>query len=49
MSDMSEVVVIFLTAFIGGGLGGMLGVWLAWHRVRNEVMTRLARERTTGL
>ena len=46
---MSDVLILtFFTGFLGGLLGGMAGVWLAWHRVRNEVMRRMA-ERTTGL
>lgn len=38
---METVVVTLVTSFVGGAIGGMLGVWLAWKRIQKEVMMRL--------
>jgi hypothetical protein len=41
---MTDLAATFFTAFLGGLLGGGLGVWLAWRKVRGEVVDRLAKQ-----
>ena len=42
------LIVIFTAAFVGAAVGAALGVWLAWHRIRNEVMRQLG-NRAAGI
>lgn len=51
---MAEIGVVFVVSFVGAALGATLGVWLAWRKIRMEVMARLSsrvlsHDRTTGL
>lgn len=39
---MSDLIIIFAVPFVGAALGGIVGVWLAWVRIRNEVLARMA-------
>jgi ABC-type sulfate transport system permease component len=40
---MTDVIIVsLLTSFVGGLIGGMLGVWIAWVRIRREVLARLS-------
>jgi hypothetical protein len=48
---MTALLLIFVAALVGGALGGYAGVLVAWWRIKDDVMVRLAARQmgTTGL
>jgi uncharacterized membrane protein YdjX (TVP38/TMEM64 family) len=41
-------ILIFVSSLIGAAIGAIIGVWLAWHSVRNDVLRRLGEHATKG-